>query len=111
MVHRRNFVRLTGGSAELNLGPLLFLIFINYFPNCSDFLKFTLFTDDMYINKASIHETSDILTTELQNINNWVNSNRIKSNSEKNKFIIFSYRKNIEIEQISFGNNYIHKKK
>ena len=121
---RQQYVSLNGASSELCsidrgvpqgsiLGPLLFLIFINDFPNCSDFFKFTLFADDSTLtckfNNASNDNISDILTTELININNWINSNKIKLNSDKSNFIMFSYRKNIEINQIQFGNSYIRK--
>ena len=85
---RQQYVSLNGASSELCsidrgvpqgsiLGPLLFLIFINDFPNCSDFFKFTLFADDSTLtckfNNASNDDISDILTAELININNWIN--------------------------------------
>ena len=82
------------------LGPLLFLI--NDFPNCSDFSKCTLLAVDSTLTRkfdnASNDDRSNILTTELININDQINSNRIKLNSDISNFIIFSCRKNIEIE-------------
>ena len=85
---RQQYVSLNGASSELCsidrdvpqssiLGPLLFLFFINDFPNCSDFFKFTLFfADDSTLtckfNNAFNDDILDILTTKLMNINNWV---------------------------------------
>ena len=120
---RQQYVSLNGENSELCLidrgvpqgsilGPLLFLIFINDFPNCSNFFKFTLFADDSTLsckfNNISNNQIINTLTLELVNINNWISSNRIKINTNKSNFIIFSYRKKVEIEQIPFHDSFIH---
>ena len=106
-MHRQNFVWLVGVFHRAQY-PLLFLIFINAFQNCSEFFKFILFADRSTLtckfNNASNDVISDILTEFY-----WVNSYRIKLNLDKSNFIIFSYGRNIEIEQILFGNSYIRK--
>ena len=62
------------------LGPLLFLIFINDFPNCSNFFKFTLFADDSTLSckfkNVSAENISLQLEAELCVINDWLNTNR-----------------------------------
>ena len=53
-------------------GPLLFLIFINELPTCSNFLSFTLFADDSTltckIKNTSPDENSNILSTTLKEL-------------------------------------------
>ena len=91
------------------LGPLLFLIFINDFPNCSEFFKFTLFADDSTLTCRFDHNNLISIKNELENrllpIYNWLISNRLKVNSQKSNFIIFSYRKNLNLSPIKFGDN------
>ena len=62
------------------LGPLLFLIFINDFPNVSPFFKFCLFADDSTLtrNFDSSNETfiKTILETELKPIHHWSTMNK-----------------------------------
>ena len=83
------------------LGPLLFLIFINDFPNCSDFLKFTLFADDSTLTCRFDHNNLISMKNEIENnllpVSKWLLSNRIKVNVQKSNFIIFSYRKNLNL--------------
>ena len=90
------------------LGPLLFLIFINDFPNCSQFFKFNLFADDSTLT-CKFKNTSPVnialrLEVEMNTVNDWLHANRLKLNSEKSHFICFSYRKNIDIRPIKVGN-------
>ena len=93
------------------LGPLLFLIFINDFPNVSQFFKFCIFADDSTLTSKfdSSDETiiRNKLETELQIVYHWLTMNKIKINYTKSKFIIFSYGKKFTLDQIRFGENFI----
>ena len=94
-----------------NLGPLLFLLFINDFPNCSDFFKFTLFADDStltcHFNNFDPPSIISKLEHELSKINNWLLLNRIKINAQKSHFLIFSYRKELKLDPVRFGENFL----
>ena len=95
------------------LGPLLFLIFINDLPRCSQNFKFTLFADDSTLSchfdrNISIQQITDTLTHNLHQVHNWLTSNHIKINTSKSHFIAFSYRGHIEFNPIKFGNSFIH---
>ena len=91
------------------LGPLLFLIFINDFPSCSNFFKFTLFADDSTLTCCFDHSDLNLIKNELESqllpVNQWLSLNRIKVNSTKSNFMIFSYRKNMKIDHVNFGTN------
>ena len=94
------------------LGPLLFLIFINDFPKSSDFFKFTLFADDSTLTCRFKHSNLVSIKNDLENhlsaVYEWLLSNRIKVNSDKSNFIIFSYRKNLKLPPIKFGNHVLN---
>ena len=89
------------------LGPLLFLIFINDFPNCNSFFKFTLFADDSNLlcksSNRSTGEMRELINFNLIDVNNWLISNKIKINIDKSKFMIFSYRNPIQMNPLIFG--------
>ena len=88
------------------LGPLLFLIFINDLPNSSLF-KFILFADESTLSTSFAEENALEFTLtlnhELNNVNNWLTSNRICINADKTKYMIFSYRKLLHLTNIKIG--------
>ena len=121
--NRYQYVKINGVSSDLRLvrcgvpqgsilGPLLFLIFINDFPQCSDFFKFNLFADDSTLTcnfkNNRYANINDVLSDQLKPINNWLSLNKIKINTEKSHFIVFSYRKNLIIPPIRFGDGFIN---
>ena len=75
------------------LGSLLFLIFINDFPSSSAKFKFNLFADDSTLsgnfNRNEIENIHLIVNEELNLVNRWLASNKIRLNVEKTKYIIF----------------------
>lgn len=90
------------------LGPLLFLIFINDLPNCSNYFKFNLFADDTVITHSfsrnilcKIHLE---INSHLLHLSSWLKSNKIKLNVDKTKYLIFSYRDYFELENILIDN-------
>ena len=104
------------------LGPLLFLLYINDFQNCSSLLDFHLFADDtnLFYTDKSISNLENKVNNELMKINQWLIANRLSLNVDKsncyfsttskkirNYFIIYFFkmfkeRKKCEI----FGSNF-----
>jgi len=79
-----------------NLGPLLFLVYINDLPNCSRSFKFQMFADDCCISysvpRVNLDGAYALINSFLENVSVWLCSNKIKINSSKTKYMIYSYR-------------------
>ncbi len=75
-----------------NLGPLLFLIYINDISNCSNVLKLRLFADDTnaFLEDSNILTLTTIVNVELEKLTNWIKANKLSLNIKKSKFMIFS---------------------
>ena len=116
--NRKQYVSINEISSEMQnithgvpqgsiLGPILFLLYINDFPDCTKFFKFTLFADDSSLlcnfNKdfqTNIHQKVNL---ELKKVNTWLQANKIKINIGKSKFMIFNYRRQTPIPPLAFG--------
>lgn len=79
-----------------NLGPLLFLIYINDLPNSSDSFSYTMFADDCTIacniDRNHLNIAHQTINDNLLPIVEWITANRLKINVEKTKYILYSYR-------------------
>ena len=79
-----------------NLGPLLFLIYINDLPNSSDLFKFIMFADDSTLSCSipkDLNKQPEMIhhiNYELERVDKWLRANKIKINVNKTKYLIFS---------------------
>ena len=78
-----------------NLGPILFLIYINDLPNISPILSFILFADDtnVFYSHKSYHTLVQTINSELISIAEWFCANRLSLNLEKTNYILFRSHK------------------
>ena len=79
-----------------NLGPLLFLIYINDLPNVSPTMFFILFADDtnVFYSHKSLQKLNQIVNEELGLMAEWFSANKLTLNLDKTNFILFkSHRK------------------
>ena len=100
--NRRQFASLFGTNLDyqtvtcgvpqgLVLGPLLFLLYINDVPKCSNILEFHLFADDtnLFLNSPNILNLETNLNVELEKVSQWLYTNKLSLNVEKTSFVVF----------------------
>ena len=73
-----------------NLGPLLFLIYINDLPNCLPTTEASMFADDTNLrcNGKSSVDVEQKINIDLDNVNKWLISNKLTLNTEKTEYMI-----------------------
>jgi len=78
-----------------NLGPLLFLLYINDLPNCNNFFQYLMFADDCCITcslpKEDLVNAHHTINRNVANLCEWLSSNKIQMNGNKTKYMIYSY--------------------
>jgi hypothetical protein len=73
------------------LGPLLFLLYINYFKNCACGVDFHLFADDsnLLCTHKNLESLERNLNDQLSKVNEWLYANKLSLNIEKSNFVLF----------------------
>ena len=94
------------------LGPMLFLNYINDFPNASKLFNFIMYADDTSLfcclEDIQSPQKKYTLNRELQKIYKWLLANKLKLNVAKTKDMIFNKRnKNINTIYLNISNNVI----
>ena len=75
--------------------PILFLLYINFIKNSSLILNFFLFADDtstLLINKDT-KEIEKTYNIRLENVKNWLDSNKLSVNVDKSSLVLFQKNK------------------
>ena len=77
------------------LGPLMFLLFINYLPLYTDNVKTDLYADDttLHENDKSISNIKRKLQIALNNLQEWCKNNGMVLNTTKTKIMLITTRK------------------
>ena len=72
-------------------GPLLFLLYINDFSNCSKFFDFHIFADDtnLFYPNRILTELQDVVNNNLIFVSNWLMANKLSLNVDNTNFIVF----------------------
>ena len=93
------------------LGPVLFLLYINYICNVSNIFNFILFADDTTI--LSTNKDTKLLceqaNNELDKLQNWLRLNKLSINVNKTNYIIFSNKKEKQDYELSLNDVKIKK--
>lgn len=73
------------------LGPKLFILYINDICKVSSILKFIIFADDtnIFCSGENLQRLMEVVSTELEKLKLWFDSNKLSLNIKKTKYIIF----------------------
>lgn len=76
---------------------ILFLIYINDFPNCLSFSVPRMYTDDTHITYAGsdLHLIQSSLSHDLEKLSNRFVSNRLTLNATKTEFLLIGSRQRL----------------
>ena len=71
-----------------NIGPLLFLLYINDLPNCLSHTEPRMNADDIHLtySNGNIHSIQSSQNEDLLNINRWLTANKLTPNMTKTEF-------------------------
>ena len=77
-----------------NLGPILFLLYINDLSNCLETTEANLFADDTNLSSSgfSPYEIEIKLNNDIQNVHRWLTANMLSLNMKKTEFMIIGSR-------------------
>ena len=89
-----------------NLGPLLFLVYINDLPNCLRLTSPRMFADDTNITFAAstLTDLEKGLNSELRSLNIWLISNKLSLNIAKTEFMVIGSNQRLN----SFSDNQVN---
>ena len=75
-----------------NLGPTLFLIYINDIVKSSNELNFSMFADDTAVTLKcrNLNDITELVNRELVNVYSWLLANRLTLNLDKTNWMFFS---------------------
>ena len=87
------------------LGPLLFLMYINDWPNCSEKLCFKIFADDtnVFASARDLKSLEHLMNSEL--VKKWCDINKLSINMGKTNFMVIKSARKIDMEIILNINN------
>ena len=73
-----------GVPQDSNLGPILFLLYINDLPNCLATTKANLFADDTNLSCEgfSPYEIETKLKKDIENVHRWLTANKLPLNKK-----------------------------
>ena len=92
-----------------NLGPLLFLIYINDLPNCLKHSKAVLFADDttIHLTGPKAKDISIEMNTDLQHLDGWLTANRLTLNVNRTHVCYFKPKNASPISKLEIRNIHI----
>ena len=96
--HLSNTAPVTNGVPHgSNLGPLLFLVYINDLPNCLTSASPRIFADDTNITFATstMADLDNAVNLELRNLQRWLTTNRLSLNIAKTGFMVIGSNQRI----------------
>ena len=83
-----------GAPQGSNLGPILFLLYINDLPNCLESTKANLFSDDTNLSCKGLspHEIETKLKKDIENVHRWLTANKLSLNMKKIEFMLMQLK-------------------
>jgi hypothetical protein len=96
-----------------DLGPILFLLYVNDLPNCLKSTTASMFADDTNLTASGSTSTElyNKLNNDLENIHQWLLANKLTLNTSKTEYMIVGSRQRLgkidDEAEIKLGDNKI----